>query len=355
MNILLTSAARRIDFVQFFQEAMNGLNIEGTVIVTDPDPGAPAIQQADRSYITPHQTDENYLDTILSICEDEAIKMLIPLNDWEITKFAESRHELEQLGVRVFTPEVSTVQAMRDKHQYRELLGRFGVAAPISYLTVDEAAKGIENQEVTWPLIVKPRNGSASVGINIVSSVEDMQFAYKQAVEAVKNSPITDDSIHDPEDNIVIQQVVDGEKYSVDIVNDLEGNYLTTLALKQLEMRGGDVDKAISVKNQAIMDVGRKIGENLKHIGYINTDVFYDGHDYYVIDINPRFGGGYAHSHAAGANIPSAYIALAAGKELHPEWLNDQENIEFARFDRVVKIDKNKGIHTSPDETSSTV
>ncbi|WP_079474163.1 ATP-grasp domain-containing protein [Marinococcus halophilus] len=355
MNVLLTSAARRIDFVQFFQDSINGLNIEGSIIATDPDPGAPGLQQADRSYITPHQTDQNYLNAVLSICENEKIKMLIPLNDWEIAKFAEARHEFEKLGVRVFTPDASTVQAMRDKHQYRELLGRFGVAAPVSYLTVEEAAQGVEDQEVNWPLIVKPRNGSASVGINTVSSVEDMRFAYKQAVDAIKDSPIADDSGRSPEDNIVIQQVVDGEKYSVDVVNDLEGNYLTTLVLKQLEMRGGDVDKAVSVKDEELLEVGRKIGENLQHVGYINTDVFYDGHDYYVIDINPRFGGGYALSHAAGANIPSAYLALAAGKDLYPEWLNDKANIELARYDRVVKIDKDKGIPATPDERSSTV
>ncbi len=342
MNILLTSGARRIDFISFFQAALKDENLLGNVIVADPDKNAPSLQAADRSYVIPHQTDERYIEAVFSICKENNVNCLVPLNDWEVPKLADHKKELEALGVAVFTPSPDIVHKVRDKGMYHKLLGSYGVKAPRSYFTIEEAKEGLVNKEVIFPLIVKPRNGSASMGIEIVHNVEDMEFAYKLAVQTIKETPLDDATSKIPEENVIIQDVIEGEKFSLDIFNDLNGQFLTSLALKQLEMRGGDVDKAVSVRSNELFQIGKKIGENLKHVGYINTDVFYDGKDYYIIDINPRFGGSYALSHAAGANIPAAYIALARGKELKQEWLEDDADVELARHDTVVRINEGK-------------
>lgn len=340
MNILLTSGARRIDFINFFQEALRESDTLGNIIVADPDHNAPSLQVADRPYVIPHQTDDNYTDAIFKICEENEIDAIIPLNDWEVPKLANNEKEFEKLGVKLFIPSIDVVRKVRDKSTYRELLEEIGVKAPYSYLTVEEAKKGLEKGEVTFPLIVKPRNGSASVGIEIVHSNEEMDSAYKLAVEKVRETPIAKDSQFLPEDNIMVEEVIEGEKYSLDIVNDLDGNFLTAFARKQLAMRGGDVDRTITSHKDEVLNLGRKIGIHLKHRGYLNTDVFFDGKDYYVIDINPRFGGGYAFTHQAGANIPAAFIAMAAGKEVKRSWLQSEEDVELARYDIVQRIDK---------------
>ncbi|WP_100406294.1 ATP-grasp domain-containing protein [Bacillus solitudinis] len=342
MNILLTSSARRIDFVGFFQDALRKADINGKVIVADPEDNAPSLQVGDENYVIPHQTDSRYMKAIFEICKKHEVKCLVPLNDWEVPKLSAHKEELENMGVSVFIPDTNIVDKVRDKGKYRELLKAFEVKAPLSYLNIEDAENALKNNEVSFPLIVKPRNGSASIGIEFAHNIEDMKLAYNHAVREIKESPLDDATSNDPEDNVIIQEVVEGEKFSVDMFNDLNGRFLTSLIRKQLEMRGGDIDRCITENPPELLEIARRMGENLGHAGYMNTDVYYDGTNYYVIDINPRFGGGYAFSHAAGADIPAAIIALTMGKEVHDEWLIQDSGIELARHDTVIRIDKRK-------------
>lgn len=342
MNILLTSSARRVDFVGFFQEALKNANIIGNVIVADPEDNAPSLQAGDKSYVIPHQTDDNYIDAILKICEQDEVAAIVPLNDWEVPKLAAHKDTFNKLGVSLFIPDTDVIEKVRDKAKYRQVLGEFGVKAPLSFIHMEEAEQAIKNNEVSFPLIVKPRNGSASVGVEIADNLEELKYAYELAVKEIKESPMHDDTDKEASENIVIEQVIEGDKYSVDMFNDLNGNFLTSLNRRQLEMRGGDVDRCVTNNQKELKELARRMGENLGHAGYMNADVYYDGKDYYVIDINPRFGGGYAFSHKAGANIPAAIIALTAGAEMKEDWLTQEPDLELARHDTVIAIDKAK-------------
>src|SRR5699024_5297390 len=138
--------------------------------------------------------------------------------------------------------------------------------------------------EVFFPLIVKPRNGYASIGIELIDNVEDMEFAYQHAIQEIKGSPLDGDTSRKPQDNIIIQEVIEGDKFSVDMFNDLNGRFLTSFARKQLGMRGGDIDRCITVNIPELTDIAQQLGEGFGHAGYMNTDVYFNGKDYYVID-----------------------------------------------------------------------
>ncbi|SES21825.1 ATP-grasp domain-containing protein [Salipaludibacillus aurantiacus] len=349
MNILLTSSARRIDFVGFFQEALKRMGVGGNVITADPDYNAPSLQQGDISYVIPHQADSDYIEAIKKICQKHEVDCIIPLNDWEVPKLADNKKEFKDLGVSMFVPDPEVVDKVRDKGKYRELLGAFEVKAPRSYIDYEDAEKALESGEVNFPLIIKPRNGSASIGVDIAEDHEEMKLAYNNAVKQIKGTPLNDVTYKNPEDNVIIQEVVEGDKFSLDLFNDLDGRFMASFVRKQLEMRAGDVDRCITVHDQELNDIARKMGENLGHAGYINTDVYFDGKDYYVIDINPRFGGGYAFSHQAGADIPAAIIALIAGREVKGDWLEEKPDCELARHDVVVHIDEEKKRHDYSD------
>ncbi|KAB8137782.1 ATP-grasp domain-containing protein [Gracilibacillus oryzae] len=342
MNILITSSARRIDFVGFFKDALKSLGIEGNVITADPEYNAPSLQAGDKNYMIPHQTAPGYLDAIFNICTKEHVNCIVPLNDWEVPKLAAAKHKFVEKDIKLFVPDESVVEKVRDKGKYRELLQPFEVKAPFSYLNVTDAEKGLESGEVDYPLIIKPRNGSASMGVEFAYNVEELQHAYDCAVREIKESPLDDATSKSAEENVIIQEVIEGDKFSLDIFNDLDGNYVTSLVRRQFAMRGGDIDKCVTENSEELLEIGEKIGSNLKHAGYINTDVYYDGKNYYVIDINPRFGGGYAFSHRAGANIPAAIINITRGEKVDEDWLTQQAGLDLARHDTVVAIDKEK-------------
>ena len=58
----------------------------------------------------------------------------------------------------------------------------------------------------------------------------------------------------------------------------------------------------------------------------------------YVLDLNPRFGGGYPFSHAAGANLPAALLAWASNAAPDPTWLEARPDVRVGKCDRLVVV-----------------
>ena len=80
-------------------------------------------------------------------------------------------------------------------------------------------------------------------------------------------------------------------------------------------MRAGETDKAVTSKNKIIYSTICKLLENLEILGPLDVDIILSDNTGYIIDINPRFGGGYPLSHEVGANFPSRIIASLSEKE----------------------------------------
>ena len=125
----------------------------------------------------------------------------------------------------------------------------------------------------------------------------------------------------DLERAVLIQERIGGQEYGLDVVNDLDGRHVTTFARCKLAMRAGETDRAVTVETFELDRMGAAIGERLGHAGNLDCDVFLADGRLYVLELNPRFGGGYPFSHAAGADLPAALIAWASGKAPDPRWL----------------------------------
>ncbi|WP_147804670.1 ATP-grasp domain-containing protein [Alkalicoccus halolimnae] len=351
MNILLTSTARRNDFIQFFREAYKKLNISGQIIVCDPEYNAPSLQMGDISYVTPHYSDPGYVHTLLNICEKHNVQGVFPLNDLEVCSLSQRKPDFENRGIQVFVTDPVTINKIRDKGNYEEIMGALGISVPRTFTSLISAEKALHNGYAQFPLILKPRNGSASVGIEYANSMEELKYAYLHVIEKISLAAISTVTKVKPEKNVLIQEVIGGDKYSVDIFNDLEGRYLSHFIRKQLMMRGGDVDRCITCDHEKLGKMAELIGERLGHVGYLNMDVYDNGENYYVIDINPRIGGGYSFSHKAGADIPAAVLALLLKKTVKKEWLIQEQDVEYARHDEVTMIHKNRAEKMMAEES----
>ena len=82
----------------------------------------------------------------------------------------------------------------------------------------------------------------------------------------------------------------------------------------------------------------RGSGASLGHSGVLDCDVFVNGDRCTVLELNPRFGGGYPFEEAAGADIPAALLAWASGREPEPSWLRPAPNITASKSDGLVVI-----------------
>ena len=104
-------------------------------------------------------------------------------------------------------------------------------------------------------------------------------------------------------------------------------------------MRSGETDKAVTVDLPEVREIGRKIGENLGHIGNLDVDIMQRGDGTYcVLELNPRFGGGFPFSYAAGVNYPKAIIQWLGGESVDPSILVPEYGKMFAKNDYLMEI-----------------
>lgn len=333
MNVLLTCAGRRNYLLNYFVEA---LGEDGRVFAADVSQSAPAMMEASQAFVVPPVCDPDYFDRIFEICINNRVKLLISLNDLELPLLARQKDRFIENGIIPIVSSPNVTDICFDKLQTLEFLTSIGIAAPFTASNFNDAHDLIDKGKLHYPLVVKPRWGTASIGLEYVEDAEELAIAYRIAQKRIRASFLASVSAGDFKNCVLVEEKLVGEEYGLDIVNDLSGTWAATLVKRKLSMRAGETDRAISVQDHLLEDLGRKIGTALGHVGNLDCDVFLTDRGPVVLDMNPRFGGGYPFSHAAGANVPAALIAWAKRQKVDPGWLRLEPDVLSAKCDRIV-------------------
>jgi carbamoyl-phosphate synthase large subunit len=333
MNILLTCVGRRNYLVQFFREALRN---RGQVYGADADRYACALQECDKRFVVPRVEESDYCDEILALCQQHNVRLVVPLLDLELPVLANERERFMAVGAIPVISSPEVIRSCFDKWATVQLLSRCGLQHPRTYVHVCDALAAIKEGRLTYPVVVKPRWGSASLGIEYAQDDEELDMSVRLLRRKLPRTMLGPASMTDLERSVIIQERLQGQEYGLDVVNDLEGRYVTTFVRRKLSMRAGETDQAITVECEELSAVGRTIGEALGHRGNLDCDVFMTDRGCYVLETNPRFGGGYPFSHAAGANLPAMLIAWACGAPIDPNWMTVKRNLVAAKGDRIV-------------------
>ena len=334
-NILFTCAGRRNYLINYFKKALNG---NGIVVATDYQLSAPAMVDADVSIKTPRIDAPNYIDVLAQIIIEKQITAVIPLNDLELPILSKNKHVLEALGTKVIISNENIIDIAFDKWKTYNYFMKLNINTPKTYLRVSDALNAIKNKELNYPLIVKPRWGSASLGIDIAENEEELLLTYKLQNIKITKSILKEVSSGDLKKSIIIQEKINGVEYGVDILNDFNGNYYGSFVRKKLSMRSGETDKAISVINSDFNKLGKIIGENTGHIGNMDCDFFVENDKIYFLEMNPRFGGGYPFSHEAGIDTASIYLSWLNNVYDVNKFNNFKADMMFSKCDRIILI-----------------
>ena len=337
MNILFTCAGRRYYLLKYFKEAIGN---SGNIVATDMQLSAPALTAADVKIQVPKVYATNYIATILQICEEQQIGVLISLNDLELPILSKHKSEFELLGVKVIVSDPRVVDICFDKYKTAQYIESLGLNTPKTYIDYNEAVAAIKAGTLNFPLILKPRWGSGSIGLEFVDDLEELSMVYKFDKKKVYKSILAKAS--SDENFLLIQEVIKGPEYGLDILNDLQGNHRGVSVKRKLAMRSGETDKAVTIDNVIIRGIGATIGRSLKHIGNLDCDVLERNGEYYVLELNPRFGGGYPFSHEAGVNMPKAIIAWAKGEDVSDDTFVPEYGVMFSKCDILLNVSMNK-------------
>lgn len=336
-NILFTCAGRRNYLINYFKEALQG---NGQVLAADSQLSAPALVDADVAIQVPSIYSKDYIEKLKELVRSHNINAIISLNDLELPILAKHRDEIEQLGAKVIISSPRVIDIAFDKWKTFNFFKEIGVDTPKTYITLSDAQNSLAKGELEFPLVIKPRWGSASIAIDIVENEEELQLAYQLQRLKIQKSILKDASSEDIEKSILIQEKINGDEYGIDILNDFEGKHYGSFIRKKMSMRSGETDKAISVINGKFSKIAKTIAEHTKHIGNMDCDFFVSNDKVYYLEMNPRFGGGYPFSHEAGINTPAIYLSWLNGENSVDKYNNFTEGLMFSKCDRMMPIKK---------------
>lgn len=335
MNILFTCAGRRTYLLKYFKENLS----EGDkVVATDMQLSAPALTAADVKIQVPAVYDPNYIDITLGICKDQKIDALLCLNDLELPILAENKAKFEALGVSVIVSDPEVIDICFDKYKTAQWVESMGLNAPKTYVRLEDAKAALAKGEIAFPLFMKPRWGSGSIGLESIADMEELDIYYNLLMKKIKKTILATASVG--EEYIMIQEKLGGKEFGLDVMNDLKGNNVGVSVKQKLAMRAGETDKATTVDLPEVREMGGAIGRNLKHIGNLDVDIMQRANgDYCVLELNPRFGGGYPFSYEAGVNMPKAIISWLKGETVDERILTPKYGKTFAKNDYLVEVD----------------
>ena len=295
-KILMLSIGRQTYLVDLFSKYFD-------VVIGDNSPLTTNLYKGVKSYLMPRYDSKDYASTLKTIINTNGIDYLLSLSDIEIALVSSLKEELPR-SCELLMPEADISYKCLDKYAFSKLLVQNGIGGPKTYLTPVEVKSAIIKGELTYPVIGKSRWGMGSKGVTFLNSEEEIDQFYKLYKAKFSAPEFLKVKMERIEETLVFQEVIDGVEYGLDIVNDLNGNWYATTIKKKLMMRGGETDIAEVVSNNEIETVSEEVSKMLKHKGNVDCDLINGASGIYVIDVNPRFGGGYIFSLATGLDVP---------------------------------------------------
>ena len=324
MNILLSCAGRRNYMVDYFQSAVGG---EGEVHVANNVQDLSSMAVCSHRALLPSIYDEDYIDRLFSYSVAHDIKLIVPLFDLELPILASHRPRFTDAGITIAVSTEEVCAICLDKVRTHAFLKDNGFETTPYFTEVDAALGAVDMGDVSFPMFVKPRIGMGSIGLYEAHTPLELQAVFEMVMRDIEGSYLRTHSSGFGTNSVIIQGRLQGTHYLLDVVNNFKEEYQTTFVKKPLSRWAGEANGATTVVNSNLEMIGQQLAGTLRHAGNADIDVFWTGEKAYILDINPRFGGGYPFSHQAGANLPAAYVAWAQGKAADPEWLTVEPEI----------------------------
>ena len=316
-NILFCSVGRRAKLLMDFRKSMNGC---GKIVATDLSPVAPALFFADETYLVPRIDNPGYFDKVLEICKKSDIKAITTVIDPEIEILASHREELAERGILPLCPAAWTAHLCFDKYEMFKHLRSKGVRTVLTYNSLEGLKEGLEKGEVSFPIFMKPISGSGSVGIGKVNN-------WEEAVEKFNDGKFT----------YIIQELMTGGDCDADVYVDCNSHKpVAAFSKKKIESRIGGASKTISFKDPKLFDFIRQVCSVLELNGPCDMDFFIKDGEYYLSEINPRFGGAYLHAYGAGVDFIKLILNNIHGIENQSIIGQYDEDVIMLMYDDVV-------------------
>lgn len=291
MNILILCAGRRVNIIEYFKKALE--ESTGAVFAADMNEYAPAFQAAHASFQVSGNEEDHYIDEILEICREQKVAAVIAFMDSELELLAANRSRFEAIGVVPIVSSEEMVELSADKYAMHQFLIDHGIRTVPTYECSKLALAALANNEFTYPFIMKPLRGSTSVGFSLLNDQADFDHTIEE---------------------MIFQPYYKDKEYGIDVYVDLQTGELVDLFIKEkLRMRLGQTDQAISLHIEEIAELIIDFVSCTDFRGPLDIDVFQFEGNFFLSEVNPRFGAGYSHAYECGIDFAKYIVQNLKG------------------------------------------
>ncbi|WP_340077577.1 ATP-grasp domain-containing protein [Leptobacterium sp. I13] len=322
MNILITSAGKRVSLVRSFQKELKKIMPSAKVFAADANPElAAACHIADASLKVPRLDHPSYIAELINLCKFNEITLVIPTIDTELLLLAKNTMFMKEQGVTPLIAALEIIEKCRDKRKIHSFFAQHHI----------DVAREFSKDDYQLPLFIKPTDGSRSQDTYIIKNPNDLTDYH------FKNEKLMFLTYLDPDDY---------DEYTCDLYYGKDHFLKCVVPRKRIEVRDGEVNKGKTVNNELVPYIKERLGNVKGAVGCFTAQFFKHRKENQIIgiEINPRFGGGFPLSYLAGANFPKWIIEeYLLKKVISPQFDCWESDLLMLRYDDEILVHGYKG------------
>ena len=319
VTVLVSSAGRRVELLRAFRAALHDLDLDGRVLATDRSWYSSARHSADEHFQVPGCDEPDFVARMVDLCREQHVDLVVPTIDPELPVLAAALDDLAGVGttVAISSPEVVSIAA--DKQATNGWLRAHGFPT-VHQAPLDE----VRTEPGAWPypVVVKPRFGSAGHGVAVVRDGTELEVAARAG-------------------DVVVETLASGAEHTIDALVDRAGRCVCAVPRRRIEVRAGEVAKAVTVRSPTLERLAVEVTGALPGAyGPITIQTFLDeqADEVVIIELNARFGGGYPLSREAGADFPRWMLEELTGRPSTARADGWKAGLVMLRYDAAVFV-----------------
>lgn len=290
VNVLFLGGAKRVSLAEHLIKAGKRLDLEIVIFSYELDERVP-LASIGTILKGKKWSDADLFSDLHNQINTNDISIVLPFVDPAI----EVAEMLKAGNDSLFIPTCSKdiCHIMFDKVLSERWFVEKGLPIPPSYSKDDK---------LSFPVIVKPRRGSASKGILVIDNAEQWG------------------KLQNKEDYVIQQYIADREEYTVDCYVTTSGKIISIVPRLRIQTAGGEVMNSETRRDKDLIDISERVLKSGDFKGPVTIQFLRDKKTgaTYIMEINPRLGGGVITSIEAGADITEFFLRNYLGEELEP-------------------------------------
>lgn len=249
---------------------------------------------ADAFVRVPAAVEPAFVDACLEVVRELHVDLFVPIIvEREFLPLENARDAFDRLGCTLAAPPRDVVLQTADKLAFSQFLARLGIETPRT------VAYTRDLQDVAFPAYLKPRQGSGSVGTQLVASAQTLH-------EAARGR-----------DDLIVQQAIAGTEFTVDCFAAEPGRVVAAVPRERIAIKAGVSVKGRTYHHARIEAIAAEVVAKTGIAGPANVQgMLREDGGFSIIEMNPRFSGTLALTTAAGINFATLLLDRFEGKTL---------------------------------------